>query len=173
MLAPILAAAAVVLFRLETDLLATIGCLAPFVAATPFRAPIRRRILLILVHGSLPSPPPGRPARRRLASTCKTSASSRQARGLTRGKQHRRSILGRLALESHPEPTWIVCGAGTGGTSAMIGRSTTSSKSPTSDRDQTLFDAASLERNGFDPSPWDAGLAATLDAGSRHRDETR
>jgi cysteine synthase A len=32
------------------------------------------------------------------------------------------SILGQLALESHPEPAWIVCGAGTGGTSATIGR---------------------------------------------------
>ena len=32
------------------------------------------------------------------------------------------SILGQLAQESHPEPAWIVCGAGTGGTSATIGR---------------------------------------------------
>jgi cysteine synthase A len=32
------------------------------------------------------------------------------------------SILGQLAQEAHPEPTWIVCGAGTGGTSATIGR---------------------------------------------------
>ncbi|MGA8276716.1 MAG: PLP-dependent cysteine synthase family protein [Rhodanobacteraceae bacterium] len=32
------------------------------------------------------------------------------------------SILGQLEREPHPEPTWIVCGAGTGGTSATIGR---------------------------------------------------
>ncbi|OOG54122.1 cysteine synthase [Rhodanobacter sp. B05] len=32
------------------------------------------------------------------------------------------SIIGQLALEAHPEPAWIVCGAGTGGTSATIGR---------------------------------------------------
>ena len=32
------------------------------------------------------------------------------------------SIIGQLADEPHPEPVWIVCGAGTGGTSATIGR---------------------------------------------------
>lgn len=32
------------------------------------------------------------------------------------------SILAQLALEPHPQPTWIVCGVGTGGTSATIGR---------------------------------------------------
>ncbi|KGM51221.1 cysteine synthase [Lysobacter concretionis Ko07 = DSM 16239] len=32
------------------------------------------------------------------------------------------SIIGQLAQEPHPEPAWIVCGAGTGGTSATIGR---------------------------------------------------
>jgi cysteine synthase A len=32
------------------------------------------------------------------------------------------SIFGQLALEHHPIPTWIVVGAGTGGTSATIGR---------------------------------------------------
>ena len=32
------------------------------------------------------------------------------------------SILDQLAREPDPEPTWIVCGAGTGGTSATIGR---------------------------------------------------
>ena len=32
------------------------------------------------------------------------------------------SIIGQLAAEPHPEPAWIVCGAGTGGTSATIGR---------------------------------------------------
>jgi len=32
------------------------------------------------------------------------------------------SILGQLRREPRPEPTWIVCGVGTGGTSATIGR---------------------------------------------------
>ena len=32
------------------------------------------------------------------------------------------SIIGQLAREPHPQPAWIVCGAGTGGTSATIGR---------------------------------------------------
>jgi cysteine synthase A len=32
------------------------------------------------------------------------------------------SIIGQMALEPDPEPAWIVCGAGTGGTSATIGR---------------------------------------------------
>ena len=32
------------------------------------------------------------------------------------------SIIGQLTLEAEPEPAWIVCGAGTGGTSATIGR---------------------------------------------------
>ena len=32
------------------------------------------------------------------------------------------SIIGQLAAEPHPHPAWIVCGAGTGGTSATIGR---------------------------------------------------
>jgi cysteine synthase A len=32
------------------------------------------------------------------------------------------SVLGQLAQEPHPAPSWVVCGAGTGGTSATIGR---------------------------------------------------
>jgi len=32
------------------------------------------------------------------------------------------SIIGQLAAEPFPQPAWIVCGAGTGGTSATIGR---------------------------------------------------
>lgn len=32
------------------------------------------------------------------------------------------SIFAQMAAERHPVPTWIVCGAGTGGTSATIGR---------------------------------------------------
>lgn len=32
------------------------------------------------------------------------------------------SIISQLAAEPHPDPAWIVCGVGTGGTSATIGR---------------------------------------------------
>src|SRR3546814_15983609 len=32
------------------------------------------------------------------------------------------SIVGQLQHERYPEPAWIVCGAGPGGTSATIGR---------------------------------------------------
>ncbi len=32
------------------------------------------------------------------------------------------SVFGQIAKENHPIPTWIVCGAGTGGTSATLGR---------------------------------------------------
>lgn len=32
------------------------------------------------------------------------------------------SIFAQMAEEEHPVPTWVVCGAGTGGTSATIGR---------------------------------------------------
>lgn len=32
------------------------------------------------------------------------------------------SLFEQLALEAHPEPDWLVCGAGTGGTSATLGR---------------------------------------------------
>ena len=32
------------------------------------------------------------------------------------------SIIGQLAQEPQPQPAWVVCGAGTGGTSATIGR---------------------------------------------------
>ena len=32
------------------------------------------------------------------------------------------SIFAQMAHEAHPLPTWVVCGAGTGGTSATIGR---------------------------------------------------
>jgi len=32
------------------------------------------------------------------------------------------SMFAQMAQEQHPEPSWVVCGAGTGGTSATIGR---------------------------------------------------
>ncbi len=41
------------------------------------------------------------------------------------------SIIEQMQLEPHPEPSWIVCGAGTGGTSATIGRYLRYRKLPT------------------------------------------
>jgi len=41
------------------------------------------------------------------------------------------SIFGQMALERHPFPAWIVVGAGTGGTSATIGRYTRLMRYPT------------------------------------------
>jgi len=32
------------------------------------------------------------------------------------------SIFAQMAQEEHPVPSWIICGAGTGGTSATVGR---------------------------------------------------
>ncbi len=34
------------------------------------------------------------------------------------------SMFAQMAKEEHPAPEWIVCGAGTGGTSATLGRYT-------------------------------------------------
>ncbi len=33
-----------------------------------------------------------------------------------------KSLFGQMAAERFPEPTWVICGAGTGGTSATLGR---------------------------------------------------
>jgi cysteine synthase len=41
---------------------------------------------------------------------------------LARQQQHRRVDSRQLRREPQPQPAWIVCGAGTGGTSATIGR---------------------------------------------------
>lgn len=41
------------------------------------------------------------------------------------------SIFSQMAREPHPEPAWIVCGAGTGGTSATIGRYCRYQRKPT------------------------------------------
>ena len=52
------------------------------------------------------------------------------------------SIFGQMAQEPHPVPAWVVVGAGTGGTSATIGRYT---------RFGALPDAALRRRpRGFD-----------------------
>ena len=77
------------------------------------------------------------------------------------------SIVAQLAREPHPQPAWIVCGAGTGGTSATIGRYHTGSiVTLLCDRGeryaQTLFDPDWLAVRGIDPAPARAALAARL-----------
>jgi cysteine synthase A len=56
------------------------------------------------------------------------------------------SIFGQMAQERHPVPTWIVVGAGTGGTSATIGRYARFGRYPTQmcvvDPDDSIFYAA-------------------------------
>ncbi|HWU33517.1 MAG TPA: PLP-dependent cysteine synthase family protein, partial [Marmoricola sp.] len=60
------------------------------------------------------------------------------------------SIYGQMALERHPIPTWIVVGAGTGGTSATIGRLIRYR------RHQTRLCVADPENSAFYPS-WTEG----------------
>ncbi|PRY17420.1 PLP-dependent cysteine synthase family protein [Kineococcus rhizosphaerae] len=70
------------------------------------------------------------------------------------------SIFEQLALEPHPEPEWIVVGAGTGGTSATIGRYCRYSKRATRlavvDPEGSVFEEA-----------WRTGSRAVTGPGSR------
>jgi cysteine synthase A len=68
------------------------------------------------------------------------------------------SIFGQLALEEHPVPRWVVVGAGTGGTSATIGRYLRYQ------RHETRLAVVDPENSAFYPG-WlgsrpDAGIAA-------------
>ncbi|MCT9933540.1 PLP-dependent cysteine synthase family protein [Planotetraspora sp. A-T 1434] len=60
------------------------------------------------------------------------------------------SIFQQMSLERHPEPSWIVVGAGTGGTSATIGRYIRYR------RHQTRLCVADPEGSAFYPS-WESG----------------
>ncbi|RXF68488.1 PLP-dependent cysteine synthase family protein [Hansschlegelia zhihuaiae] len=61
------------------------------------------------------------------------------------------SIFAQLAMEEHPTPEWVVCGAGTGGTSATIGRYVRYRKFPTSlcvaDPESSVFHRHYAERS--------------------------
>ncbi|GAA3840149.1 PLP-dependent cysteine synthase family protein [Sphaerisporangium flaviroseum] len=70
------------------------------------------------------------------------------------------SIYQQMSLESHPEPAWIVVGAGTGGTSATIGRYIRYR------RHETRLAVADPEGSAFYPS-WIAGDAGMTASGSR------
>ncbi|MEE1622204.1 PLP-dependent cysteine synthase family protein [Zafaria sp. J156] len=75
------------------------------------------------------------------------------------------SLLGQLAREPHPVPEWIVAGAGTGGTSATIGRYLRYHRLP------TRLAVADPEGSAFAPA-WDAwrsgkGAAAAAAATGR------
>ncbi|MEZ5865901.1 MAG: hypothetical protein R3D25_18200 [Geminicoccaceae bacterium] len=50
-----------------------------------------------------------------MAATISTSSPMPKRHRLARQQQHRGVDLRQLALEPHPVPSWIVCGAGTGG----------------------------------------------------------
>ncbi|WP_026551133.1 PLP-dependent cysteine synthase family protein [Arthrobacter sp. H20] len=72
------------------------------------------------------------------------------------------SIFGQLALEQHPIPDWIVVGAGTGGTSATIGRYIRYQRHP------TRLAVVDPENSAFYPAWQTSGTAA---AGSPSRIE--
>ncbi|MGP9694185.1 PLP-dependent cysteine synthase family protein [Brachybacterium sp. AOP25-B2-12] len=72
-----------------------------------------------------------------------------------------RSILEQLALEPHPVPRWVVVGAGTGGTSATIGRYLRYHRLPTG------LCVADVENSAFFEG-WRTGdRTVTTDTGSR------
>ncbi len=70
------------------------------------------------------------------------------------------SIFQQMEMEPHPEPAWIVVGAGTGGTSSTIGRYIRYR------RYQTRLAVVDPERSAFYPS-WCTGDAAATAPGSR------
>ncbi|MDF2705611.1 MAG: cysteine synthase [Nonomuraea muscovyensis] len=70
------------------------------------------------------------------------------------------SIFAQLALEPHPVPTWIVVGAGTGGTSSTIGRYLRYRRHP------TRLAVADPEGSAFYPS-WVSGDPSVTARGSR------
>lgn len=65
------------------------------------------------------------------------------------------SIFGQLALEPHPLPEWIVVGAGTGGTSATIGRYLRYNRHP------TRLAVVDPEHSAFYPAWADPGSSPT------------
>lgn len=78
---------------------------------------LRRRIGYVIQEG-------GRATAHAAAGACHLDQFGLAARATDwRGNNNiAESIIGQLCRETHPEPRWIVCGAGTGGTSATIGR---------------------------------------------------
>ncbi|GGS59069.1 cysteine synthase [Planobispora rosea] len=70
------------------------------------------------------------------------------------------SIFSQMALEPHPEPTWIVVGAGTGGTSSTIGRYIRYRRHP------TRLAVVDPEGSAFYPA-WCSGDDAVTASGSR------
>ncbi|MDR7279744.1 PLP-dependent cysteine synthase family protein [Catenuloplanes atrovinosus] len=71
------------------------------------------------------------------------------------------SIFAQLALERHPIPTWVVTGAGTGGTSATIGRYVRYR------RHDTRLCVVDVENSAFFPAYRDADWAVETGSGSR------
>lgn len=77
------------------------------------------------------------------------------------------SIFEQLAMEEHPIPAWIVVGAGTGGTSATIGRYARYHRHP------TRLAVADPEGSAFSPAwlAWDQGTDPALATGRASRIE--
>jgi cysteine synthase A len=71
------------------------------------------------------------------------------------------SIYAQLSLERHPVPAWIVVGAGTGGTSATIGRYARFQRLP------TKLCVVDPENSAFFPAWRDGDWSVTTDRGSR------
>jgi cysteine synthase A len=71
------------------------------------------------------------------------------------------SVFAQMALERHPVPTWIVVGAGTGGTSATIGRYVRYQRHP------TRVCVVDPENSAFYPAYRDADWSVETGLGSR------
>jgi len=102
----------------------------PFVAVMP-RSTSAEKVALIEFHGGrcafVESPPEMYEAARRLAAECgghylDQFTFAERATDWRGNNNIAESIFDQLAAERHPVPEWVVVGAGTGGTSATIGR---------------------------------------------------
>ena len=102
----------------------------PFVAVMP-RSTSPEKIALIEFHGGrchfVDSPPEMYGEARRLAAECgghylDQFTYAERATDWRGNNNIAESIFDQLAAERHPVPEWVVVGAGTGGTSATIGR---------------------------------------------------
>lgn len=82
------------------------------------------------------------------------------------------SIFAQMAQEEHPHPSWIVCGAGTGGTSATIGRYIRYRRLPTrlcvADPEHSIFHRYYSDRNC---SSLPGGCASRIEGIGRSRVE--
>ena len=87
------------------------------------------------------------------------------------------SIYAQLSMERHPLPAWIVVGAGTGGTSATIGRYARYRRFPTKlcvvDPEGSAFWPAYRSGTGRSRPPAAPGSKGSADRGSRRPSSPR